>query len=206
MFKPHCVFLVDDDEFILRSIERLFYGSRHEVQAFSSPQAFLAGADLNRSGCVVLDLSMPEVPGSELQRHLLQAGSLLPVIFLTGNGDVSNSVAAMKLGASDFLSKPVDADVLLAAVEQALMLNFKRRQDRAVVAEIESRLALLTRRETEVMELVVQGRLNKQIAAAFGTVEHTIKLHRASVMRKMRAGSISDLVTAVNTLRMLRPS
>ncbi|MYN24851.1 response regulator transcription factor [Duganella levis] len=205
MFKPHCIFLVDDDEFILRSIERLFYGSRHEVQAFASPRAFLACADLNRSGCVVLDLSMPEMPGSELQQHLLQAGSLLPVIFLTGNGDVANSVAAMKLGASDFLTKPVDADVLLAAVEQALTLNFKRRKDRAVVADIESRLALLTKRETEVMELVVQGRLNKQIAAALGTVEHTIKLHRASVMRKMRAESISDLVTVVNTLRMLRP-
>ena len=202
---PPCVFLVDDDPFILRSVERLFFATSYVVEAYESSLQFLEHADLSRHGCIILDISMPGMPGPVLQEHLLQCRSLLPIIFLTGNGDVANSVRAMKLGACDFLTKPVEADVLLDSVDLALALNRKRLDQRDLIEGIDSRLGQLTRRERQVLDLVVAGRLNKQIAAELGTVEHTIKLHRASVMRKMEADSISDLVTAMNILRLLRP-
>ncbi|USX22123.1 response regulator [Oxalobacteraceae bacterium OTU3REALA1] len=202
---PPCVYLIDDDEFILRSLERLLAATAYQVRAFSRAESFLQTADIHRPGCIILDLSMPGMPGPALQEHLLRCGSLLTVIFLTGNGDVANSVKAMKLGAFDFFTKPVDAPALLDAVRLAVAANAQLLADRALVAAIERRMAGLTQRERQVMDLVVAGRLNKQIAAELGTVEHTIKLHRASVMRKMQAGSLSDLVTAVNTLRHLRP-
>ncbi|MPQ57034.1 response regulator transcription factor [Duganella sp. FT27W] len=203
--KPPCVFLIDDDPFILRSVERLFFATSYVIEPYGSARLFLEHADLGRHGCIILDISMPDMPGPALQEHLLRCRSLLPIIFLTGNGDVANSVRAMKLGACDFLTKPVEADVLLDSVELALALNRKRLDERDLVGAIQARLGQLTRRERQVLDLVVAGRLNKQIAAELGTVEHTIKLHRASVMRKMAADSISDLVTAVNTLRLLRP-
>ncbi|MDQ4625483.1 response regulator transcription factor [Janthinobacterium lividum] len=200
-----CVFLVDDDPFILRTLERILSCTSHQVQSFSSAEAFLAEADLQQAGCLVLDLSMPAMSGPLLQEHLLHCESLLPVIFLTGNGDVASSVKAMKLGAVDFLTKPVDALRLFDAVTLALKLNGKLTADRALLRSIELRLGRLTKREHQVMELVVAGRLNKQIAAELGTVEHTVKLHRASVMRKMQADSFSDLMTTINTLRLLKP-
>ncbi|MBR7635307.1 response regulator transcription factor [Janthinobacterium lividum] len=200
-----CVFLVDDDPFILRALERILSCTSHQVQSFSSAEAFLAEADLQQAGCLVLDLSMPAMSGPLLQEHLLHCESLLPVIFLTGNGDVASSVKAMKLGAVDFLTKPVDALRLFDAVTLALKLNGRLTADRALLRSIELRLGRLTKREHQVMELVVAGRLNKQIAAELGTVEHTVKLHRASVMRKMQADSFSDLMTTINTLRLLKP-
>lgn len=203
--KPPCVFLIDDDPFILRSVERLFFATSYVIEAYGSARQFLEHANLERHGCIILDISMPDMPGPALQELLLHRRSLLPIIFLTGNGDVANSVRAMKLGASDFLTKPVEANVLLDSVELALALNRKRLDERELINGIQSRLALLTRRERQVLDLVVAGRLNKQIAAELGTVEHTIKLHRASVMRKMAVDSISDLVTAMNTLRLLQP-
>ncbi|MCB5185055.1 response regulator [Methylobacillus gramineus] len=198
-----CIFIVDDDEFILRSVERLFFSTQYEVETYSSARLFLENARIERPGCVILDISMPEMQGLELQAQLLCRRSLLPIIFLTGNGDVANCVRAMKQGACDFLTKPVDAHILLCAVEQALQLNRKRLKEHDLVQSIQARLTLLTPRERQVLEQVVAGRLNKQIAAEFGTVEHTIKLHRASIMRKMQAQSIQSLVTTINTLRLL---
>lgn len=198
-----CVFLVDDDPCILRALERILSCGSYHVQACSSAEDFLASADLQQAGCIVLDLSMPAMSGSLLQEHLLRCESLLPVIFLTGDGDVASSVKAMKLGAFDFLTKPVDALRLLDAVKLALALNRRLIADQTLLRSIELRLGSLTKRERQVMELVVSGRLNKQIAAELGTVEHTVKLHRASVMRKMHAESFSDLMTTITTLRLL---
>lgn len=200
-----CIFLIDDDSFILRSIERLLSARPYVVEPYNSARHFLQNANLERHGCIILDVSMPDMPGPALQEHLLRHRSLLPIIFLTGNGDIAGSVRAMKLGACDFLTKPVDADVLLEAVDRALKLNRQYVDESAMIGGIEARLTRLTPRERQVLDLVVAGRLNKQIAAELGTVEHTVKLHRASVMRKMAANSVSELVTAVNTLRLLRP-
>jgi len=201
-----CVFLIDDDHFILRSIERLLSARPYVVEPYSSALQFLQTANLERHGCIILDISMPDMPGPALQEHLLRHRALLPIIFLTGNGDIASGVRAMKLGACDFLTKPVDADVLLEAVDRALMLNRQHIDESDMIRDIEAKLARLTRREQQVLDLVVAGRLNKQIAAELGTVEHTIKLHRASVMRKMEANSVSELVTSVHTLRLLRPA
>lgn len=200
---PPIVFLVDDDQHILRALERIFACTDYRVQAYLSAEHFLKMANLQQPGCIVLDMSMPGMPGSALQEHLLRSGSLLPVIFLTGTGDITSSVQAMKLGALDFITKPVDAVRLLDAVELAIARNKQRIADRALLDSIQSRLDSLTTRERQVMELVVSGKLNKQTAFELGTVEHTIKLHRASVMKKMQADSIADLVTTINIYQLL---
>lgn len=198
------VFLVDDDVHILKALERILSSTSYLVQCYTSAEQFITVANLRQPGCVVLDMSMPGMPGSKLQEYLLRSDCLLPVIFLTGTGDVISSVKAMKLGAADFLTKPVDAAQLLAAVELAVTLNKQRLTDRALLDSIQSRLDSLTNRERQVMDLVVSGRLNKQTAYELGTVEHTVKLHRASVMKKMQADSLSDLVTTINIYEMLQ--
>jgi FixJ family two-component response regulator len=150
--------------------------------------------DAETPGCLVLDLSMPGVTGLELQRWLLQTNSPLPIIFLTGRGDIPSSVRAMKDGAVDFLTKPVDGTDLLRSIEEALRRERETRALRDEEEAIRARLATLTRREREVLKHVVSGQLNKQIAAELGTVEKTIKVHRARVMRKMGARSLAELV------------
>ncbi len=188
------VFVVDDDAAVLRSLRRLLASAGFEVVAFDSPQAFLDGLGGDASGCVVLDYSMPGLNGLELQQALGARGSPLPVIFLTGRGDIPTSVRAMKGGAVDFLTKPVEGEVLLAAVRQAILRDRSQREERAGQAEMRRRLATLTARELEVLRHVVAGRLNKQIAAELGTVEKTVKVHRARVLEKMQAQSLADLV------------
>jgi FixJ family two-component response regulator len=191
---PATVFVVDDDPAVLKSLARLLRSARMEVATFHSPREFLERHDPRAPGCLVLDVAMPGLNGLELQEALVAKGGALPIVFLTGHGDIPMSVQAMKRGAVDFLTKPVNDDDLLKAVGLAIEKDRSQRQARAEVTEIQQRLATLTPREREVMEHVVAGQLNKQTAADLGTVEKTIKVHRARVMDKMKVQSVAELV------------
>jgi len=188
------VYVVDDDPDVLQAIERLLQSVGLNVATFASPHVFLERCDRNAPGCLVLDLQLPGLSGLELQRVLEQETSLLPIVFLTGRGDIAKSVQAMKHGAADFLTKPVDDAELIAAVQVALTRNEALRRARGEQQHIEKCLATLTERERQVLEQIVAGRLNKQIAAELGTVEKTIKFHRANLMRKMGVRVVADLV------------
>jgi FixJ family two-component response regulator len=188
------VFVVDDYAPGRRSISRLLRAAGFVVAAFASAQDFLAQYDPGVWGCLVLDVAMPAVTGLELQSILAEKGSLLPIIFLTAHGDIPKSVQAMKHGASDFLTKPVNDEDLLVAIRVAIEKNRALRRDEAELSEIRARLATLTPREREVLEYVVAGKLNKQIADDLGTVEQTVKVHRARVMQKMKVHSVAELV------------
>jgi len=188
------VFVVDDYAPGRKSISRLLRAAGFVVASFASAQEFLAQYDPAACGCLVLDLAMPDIGGLELQSILADKGSFLPIIFLTAHGDVSTSVQAMKHGAVDFLTKPVDDEDLLTAVRVAIEKDRVLRREQAELVEIRERLATLTRREREVLEYVVAGRLNKQIASDLGTVEQTVKVHRAHVMQKMKVHSVAELV------------
>lgn len=188
------VFIVDDEPDVLKSVARLLRSEGFTVATFSSPGEFLDQVDPRVPGCLVLDMSMPQISGLEIQRELARRDCVLPVIFLTGRADVPMTVQAMKGGAADFLMKPVEAEALLAAVRRAIERDTVVRSERADVASIRARLETLTPREREVFEHVVSGEMNKQIAGRLGTVEKTIKVHRARVMEKMNATSLADLV------------
>jgi FixJ family two-component response regulator len=188
------IFVVDDYAPVRKAISRLLRTAGFVVAAFASAEDFLAQYDPSIWGCLVLDLAMPAVSGLDLQRLLAEKGSLLPIIFLTAHGDVPRSVQAMKHGAIDFLTKPVNDEDLLAAVRVAIEKDRVIRREQAELSEIRARLATLTPREREVLEYVVAGKLNKEIAGNLGTVEQTIKIHRAHLMQKMRVRSVADLV------------
>lgn len=190
------IFLVDDDEAVLRALRRLLGTAGYEVRSYTSPLQFLAEHDPAAPGCAVLDLSMPDIDGLSIQTALSASSGMRPVIFLTGMGDIPTSVRAMRAGAVDFLTKPVQADDLLAAIARAVTLDRDRRRSRSDVAEVAARLGTLTPREREVLALVVAGRLNKQIAHELGTSIKTIKVHRARVMAKMAVRTVADLVRA----------
>src|ERR1700693_3368110 len=191
--KPR-VFLVDDQADVLKALSRLLCSAGFEVTTFESAQDFLASGNADALGCLVLDLSMPGMTGLALQQILTLRASVLPIVFLSGYGDIDIGVAAMKLGAADFLTKPVDGDKLIAAVRTAIEKNRQANLSRAELDNINQRLASLTPRERDVLALVVDGKLNKQAADALGTVEKTIKVHRARVMKKMQAKSLAELV------------
>ena len=188
------VYVIDDDADMLKALERLLGSAGFSVVAFPSATQFLAQHHDTAYGCIVLDLALPELNGLELQQALQAQGSALPIVFLTGRGDIAASVRAMKRGAADFLTKPVDADDLIAAVAGALERNRETRVARAEQQLVASRLAALTAREREVFDLIAEGRLNKQIAAECGTVEKTIKFHRGNLMRKLGVRTVADLV------------
>ena len=188
------MFLVDDQPQVLKALVRLLGADGFDALAFSSAADFLASDCAEQAGCLVLDLAMPDMDGMALQQALRARSSLLPLIFLTGHGELSSAVAAMKGGAFDFLTKPVDVAHLLAAVNAAFVHNDAARQDAARRRHAAGLIAGLTPREREVMALIVDGRLNKQAAAALGTTEKTIKVHRARVMQKTGADSFAALV------------
>jgi FixJ family two-component response regulator len=187
------VYLVDDDPGVLKALSRRLRLRGYEVQAFASPQEFLAGRDASLAACTMLDVAMPGLNGLELQAALQAGGARQPVIFLTGQGDIPTSVRAMRAGAVDFLTKPVSDADLLAAIARAEALEAESRQQRAQVADIEARLATLTPREHEVLTHVLAQRLNKQIAGDLGTVVQTIKVHRSRVMEKLGVRTLVQL-------------
>jgi len=199
--KAATIFIVDDDPGILTSLSRLLRSFGLNVAAFDSPQKFLAQHLPRAPGCLVLDVSMPGLNGLELQEKLATIGSTIPIVFLTGHGNVPDSVRAMKHGALDFLAKPIDEADLLAAIHIAIEKDRLARNARAEIDEIQERLHTLTPREREVLTHVVSGRLNKQIAFDLGTVEKTIKVHRARVMEKMKAQSLAELVVLAERLK-----
>lgn len=190
----HTVFVVDDASEVRIALKRLLISAGHSVRLFESAERFLAEHDAEIPGCLLLDMAMPGLTGLELQRALIGSGIGRPIVFITGQGDVETSVHAMKAGAVDFLTKPIDDIRLFAAVDQALRRDAEERRRRSIRRMIESRLEGLTPRERQVMEQVVFGRLNKQIAADLQTGEKTVKVHRARVMLKMGARSVAELV------------
>jgi FixJ family two-component response regulator len=191
------VHLLDDDPAVVSSLLRLLGAAGHRVESHQDADAFFAALDPGEPGCLVLDLAMPGANGHEVQDRLSEDGSCMPVIFLSGQGDISASVRAMKGGAVDFLTKPVRAEVLLAAIDQAIAREAELRLERAASEAVEDRLTKLTAREREVLDAVVSGRLNKQIADDLGIVEKTVKVHRARVMRKMGVRTLAELVALV---------
>ena len=189
------VFLVDDDPSVRRALARLIKSAGHQVQTFASEQEFLGTrAAGEEAACLVLDVRMPGLTGIELQRQLQTLNRNVPIVFMTGHGNIPMSVQAMKAGAVDFLPKPVKDTDLLRAIEQALARAVRDRAERNELEDVRERVEKLTPREREVMVLVVRGLLNKQIAFELGTVEKTIKVHRARVMEKMQVDSLADLV------------
>ena len=190
------IHVVDDDASFRTAITRLMRAGGHEVQSYPSAVEFLAAPVGHSPGCVLVDLHMPGPSGLDLQQALVKAEHPLPVIFLTGHGDIPISVQAMRGGAEDFLTKPVKKDLLFAAIERALARDARERIARAERREWRARYDTLTPREREVMALVVAGKPNKQIADELGTVERTVKAHRAQAMEKMQVASLAELVRA----------
>jgi FixJ family two-component response regulator len=203
--RPATVYVIDDDSEVLAATGRLLESAGLTVAAFQSPLAFLASYD-GRTGCIVLDLAMPELTGLDLQQMLAERGRSLPIVFLTGRGDIRSCAEAMKEGAVDFLTKPVDESDLLAAVSRALGKASALEQEHIDRTRVESALSVLTPRERQVLEQVVAGRRNKQIAAELGTVEKTIKFHRGNLMKKLGARSVADLVRLVQQVTVAASS
>jgi len=188
------VFVVDDEASVRKSLGRLLKAAGYRVETFASAREFLQRPADNAIACLVLDVQMPELNGMELQQALMDTNRVLPIVFITGHGDIPMSVRAMKAGATDFLSKPFDEKDLLEAIQRALDQAQQQSVERAAGDEVRRRLASLTPREHEVLLQVLTGHLNKQIAATLGAAEKTIKVHRGRVMQKMQAQSVADLV------------
>jgi FixJ family two-component response regulator len=199
------VFVVDDDASVRKSLTRLISHAGYRVETFVSAHEYLAHDPPEGPCCLLLDVRMPGLTGLELQEVLAGAAHHVPIIFITGHGDVSMSVKAMKGGAVDFLTKPFDGKDLLAAIQRAVAKDVRDLGDEAKVKDIRARAKTLTPRETEVFALVVTGMLNKQIAAQLGIGEKTVKVHRARVVEKMRAGSVAELVRLADGMGVIAP-
>jgi FixJ family two-component response regulator len=196
------VFVVDDDASMRRSLESLLRSVGHDVRLFSSAPEFMQAARTDAPACLVLDVRLPGMSGLAFQQELAKAGVSVPIIFVTGHGDVPMSVRAMKAGAVEFLTKPFDDQVLLDAIHAALERDRARRRDEAGLATLRSRYADLTERERQVMGHVVAGWVNKRIAAELDLSVVTVKVHRGQVMRKMQAKSVAELVRMADRLEL----
>jgi FixJ family two-component response regulator len=197
------VFIVDDNVQVRTSLARVLSAAGYRTRAFESAECFLKEQDGAEPGCLLLDIYLPGLSGFDLQRTLDGSPCARPIVFLTGMADIQTSVTAMKAGAIDFLTKPIDNEKLFIAVNEALRRDAEQRAARAIRSAIEARLSTLTPREREVLKFVVAGRLNKQISAILGTGEKTVKVHRARVMAKMRVRSVAELVHLVERVGIL---
>jgi FixJ family two-component response regulator len=200
------VFVVDDDPSVRKALGRLLRSAGLRAETFASAEEFLAWERPDAPGCVVLDVQMPGLNGLELQRKLDEDNVRLPIVIITGHGDIPMSVRAMKGGAVDFLPKPFEDQTFLDAVHQAVARDRQARQQRAEVSVLQERARSLTAREREVLGLVVSGLLNKQIGHKLGVTEKTIKVHRGQVMRKLQAGSLAELIRMAQKLDMASPA
>lgn len=201
MTAPPLIHIVDDDDSLRGAMQRLLTAAGYRVKAYASAGDFLLDPPGEAPGCLLLDLHMPGPSGLDLQQALARHGVRLPVIFLTGHGDLATGIRAMKAGAVDFLTKPVEREPLLAAITRALEADAARSAARGAEAELQARFAQLTAREREVLELVVAGRLNKQIADVLGIAERTVKAQRAQVMAKLGAANAAELGRIAAQLR-----
>ena len=194
---PPSVYIVDDDEAVRGSLRFLIRSVGLPAQVYTSAQEFLAAYDRRDPGCLLLDVRMPGMSGLDLQQELNRRGATIPVVFITGHGDVPMAVEAMQQGAFDFLQKPFRDQALLDRVQRALARDAESRARLAARAEIRTRLATLTPREKEVMELITRGKANKVVGAELGVSQRTVEIHRAHVMEKMHASSLAELVRMV---------
>ncbi|HXI68040.1 MAG TPA: response regulator transcription factor [Steroidobacteraceae bacterium] len=200
------VFVIDDDPSMRAALEDLVSSVGLQVRLFASPQEFLQSNPSDTLGCLVLDVRLPGMSGLAFQNELARAGIALPVIFITGHGDIPMSVRAMKAGAVEFLTKPFHDQELLDAIHTAITRDKERRRGALIAVELQERYATLTERERQIMALVVTGRANKQIAAELDLSEMTVKVHRGQVMRKMKAGSLPELVRMADRLGASNPT
>lgn len=197
---PPTVFVVEDDPSMRAAVEDLVRSVRLQVRAFASPEEFLESDSPETPGCLVLDVRLPGMSGLALHQELVKEGVTLPVIFITGHGDIPMSVRAMKAGAFEFLTKPFHHQELLDAIHAAIERDRDSRRETVLITDLRKRHATLTERERQIMTLVVIGRVNKQIAAELNLSEITVKVHRGQVMRKMQAGSLPELVRMADRL------
>jgi FixJ family two-component response regulator len=195
------VFIVDDDRGLRQAIHDLVESVGLRAESFASGEDFLRAKRMNRPSCLVLDVRLPQMSGLDFQQRLTETGIQIPIIFITAHGDIPMSVRALKSGALEFLTKPFRDQDLLDAIHQALERDRVAREQQSEIHNLQARVRTLTAREQEVMNLVISGMLNKQIALEIGTSEATVKIHRGNVMRKMKAGSVVDLVRMADKLK-----
>jgi len=196
------VFVIDDDPLVRDSVADLLNSAGFTVRTFGSAAEFVQGQRPDVPACLILDVELPDISGLDLQTELAKSGIEMPIVFLTGHGDIPMSVRAMKAGAVEFLTKPFGKQELLDAIKEALLRDGEVRRQRSESFELQNRFETLTPRERQVMALVVTGRLNKQVAGELGTTEVTIKVHRGRVMSKMGAGSLAELVRMAAQLKI----